>query len=74
MSLALPILIGMMPLDQMMSIFVVGGSNLPVATQIQFTSAIALVFRLSVLLTVPAIIISALRGTDDANRSRAQDN
>jgi len=51
MSLALPILIGMMPPDQMMNTFVVGGTNLPVATQIQFASAITRVFWLSVLLT-----------------------
>jgi hypothetical protein len=44
--------------------FIVGGMNMPVATQIAFTSGITAVFFLSCILTVPAIIVSALRGRD----------
>jgi sugar phosphate permease len=64
MMLDLPLLIGTIPLDQMMNMFVVGGMNMPIATQITFTNGITLVFWLGALLTVPAIIVSALRGTD----------
>jgi EmrB/QacA subfamily drug resistance transporter len=64
MTLALPLLIGTIPLDEMMNMFVVGGMNMPLATQIVFTNGITLVFWLGALLTVPAIIVSALRGTD----------
>ncbi len=64
MTLALPLLIGTIPLDQMMNMFVVGGMNMPVATQIVFTNGITLVFWIGALLTIPAIIVSALRGTD----------
>jgi hypothetical protein len=73
MSPALPILIGMMPPDQMMKIFVVGGTNLPVATQIQFASAIPRVFRLSALLTARQSSSQRCGELCDADRSRAQD-
>jgi MFS family permease len=65
MTLALPLLISTIPLDQIMNMFVVGGMNMPVATQITFTHGITAVFLLSCILTVPAIIVSALRGPDD---------
>jgi EmrB/QacA subfamily drug resistance transporter len=65
MTLALPLLISTIPLDQIMNMFVVGGMNMPVATQITFTHGITAVFLLSSILTVPAIIVSALRGPDD---------
>jgi EmrB/QacA subfamily drug resistance transporter len=65
MTLALPLLISTIPLDQIMNMFVVGGMNMPVATQITFTHGITAVFILSCILTVPAIIVSALRGRDD---------
>lgn len=65
MTLALPLLISTVPLDQMMNMFVVGGMNMPVAIQISFTHGITAVFILSCFLTVPAIIVSAMRGRDD---------
>jgi hypothetical protein len=49
----------------MMNMFIVGGMNMPVATQITFTHGITAVFILSSFLTVPAIIVSAMRGRDD---------
>jgi EmrB/QacA subfamily drug resistance transporter len=64
MTLALPLLISTIPLDQIMNMFVVGGMNMPVATQVAFTHGITAVFILSCILTVPAIIVSALRGRD----------
>jgi EmrB/QacA subfamily drug resistance transporter len=64
MTLALPLLVSTIPLDQMMNMFVVGGVNMPVATQITFTQGITAVFFLSCILTVPAIIVSAMRGRD----------
>jgi EmrB/QacA subfamily drug resistance transporter len=65
MTIALPLLIGMIPLDEMMNLFVVGTANLPIATQIQFTDAIRFVFMVSAVLTIPAIIVSAMRGKED---------
>jgi EmrB/QacA subfamily drug resistance transporter len=65
MTLALPLLISTIPLDQIMNMFVVGGMNMPVTVQIAFTNGITAVFILSCVLTVPAIIVSALRGPDD---------
>ena len=72
MTLALPLLVSTIPLDQIMNMFVVGGMNMPVATQIVFTRGIAAVFALSTILTVPAIIVSALRGPHEAGESSAQ--
>ncbi len=66
MTIALPLLISTIPLDQIMNMFVVGGMNMPVTTQITFTHGITAVFILSCILTVPAIIVSALRGPDDS--------
>jgi EmrB/QacA subfamily drug resistance transporter len=65
MTIALPLLIATIPLDTMMNMFVVGGMNMPMDTQIMFTDAIAFVFVISAVLTIPAIIVSALRGRDD---------
>ncbi len=65
MTLALPLLVSTIPLDQMMNMFVVGGMNMPVAVQITFTQGITAVFLLSCILTVPAIIVSAMRGRED---------
>jgi MFS family permease len=62
MTMALPLLIATIPLDMMMNMFVVGGMSMPLETQIAFTDEIAFVFLISALLTVPAIIVSALRG------------
>ena len=64
MTLALPLLISTVPLDQIMNMFVVGGMNMPLATQVIFVRGITMVFILSCILTVPAIIVSALRGPD----------
>jgi len=46
----------------MMDMFVVGGANMPVAAQEAFTAGITNAFILSSVLTVPAIIVSAMRG------------
>jgi EmrB/QacA subfamily drug resistance transporter len=65
MTIALPLLVSTIPLDQMMNMFVIGGMNMPVDVQIAFTNGITAVFLLSCVLTVPAIIVSAMRGRDD---------
>jgi EmrB/QacA subfamily drug resistance transporter len=70
MTIAMPLLIGMIPLDDMMNLFVVGSANLPIAIQIQFTNAICLVFMVSAVLSVPAIIVSALRGKEDLDHKK----
>jgi len=69
-TIALPLLVTTIPLDMMMNMFVVGGMNMPMDTQIAFTDVVAFVFIISSLLTVPAIIVSAMRGRDDAGRDR----
>jgi EmrB/QacA subfamily drug resistance transporter len=70
MTIALPLLIGMIPLDEMMNLFVLGSANLPVAVQIQFTNAICFVFTISAILSVPAIIVSAMRGKEDLDHKK----
>lgn len=65
MTIAMPLLVGMIPLDEMMDLFVVGSASLSVAVQARFTGAIDLVFFVSALLSVPAIIVSAMRGRED---------
>jgi MFS family permease len=73
MTLALPLLVSTVPLDQMMDMFVVGGMNMPVALQITFTRGITAVFFFSCILTVPAIIVSAMRGPDHDTRRSEQE-
>jgi EmrB/QacA subfamily drug resistance transporter len=70
MTIAMPLLITIMPLDQLMNVFVVGGTNLPIETQIVFTDGIGFVLLISSLLTIPAIIVSALRGSEDVGRHK----
>ncbi|WAI01558.1 DHA2 family efflux MFS transporter permease subunit [Methanogenium organophilum] len=65
MTIAMPLLITTVPLDTMMNMFVVGGMNMPMDTQILFTDGIAFVFIISAILTIPAVIVSAMRGKDD---------
>jgi MFS family permease len=72
MTIALPLLLSTIPLEMMMNMFVVGGMNMPIDTQITFTTGIAFVFFISSVLTVPAIIVSAMRGSEDVGRSREQ--
>ena len=65
MGIAFPLIMGTIPLDEMMKMFVVGGANMPVAVQEAFTSGITSAFILSAVITVPAIIASAMRGRGD---------
>ncbi|HWQ66908.1 MAG TPA: MFS transporter [Methanospirillum sp.] len=65
MTIAMPLLVSTVPLDQMMNMFVVGGMHQPEAIQIAFTHGITLAFWISSFITILAIITSALRGTSD---------
>ncbi len=65
MAIATPLIIGSIPLDQMMDMFVLGGASMPVADQIAFTQGITVVFLISSVITIPAIIVSAMRGKGD---------
>ena len=65
MGISFPLIMGTIPLEQMMNMFVVGGANMPVVVQEAFTSGITNAFILSSVLTVPAIIVSAMRGKED---------
>ncbi|HZD43454.1 MAG TPA: hypothetical protein VE134_05280, partial [Methanomicrobiales archaeon] len=64
MAFAMPLLAGSVTMDEMMEMFVVGGTNMPLEIQQAVTGAIALALFISSALTVPAIIVSALRGED----------
>lgn len=64
-TIALPILVSTVPVEQMMNMFVVGGMDQPVPVQIAFTEGITVAFRISAAITILAIIISAVRGTDE---------
>lgn len=68
MIIATPLIMQTIPLDEMMNMFVVGGGNMPVADQIAFTSGIDLVFSISAVITVFAIIVSAMRGKGDTRK------
>ncbi|MCE8427545.1 MAG: MFS transporter [Candidatus Methanoperedens sp.] len=65
MGIAFPLIMGTISLDEMMNMFVVGGANMPVAVQEAFTGGITGAFILSAIITVPAIIASALRGKEN---------
>ncbi len=65
MGIAFPLIMGTISLDEMMNMFVVGGANMPVAVQEAFTGGITGAFILSAIITVPAIIVSALRGKEN---------
>jgi EmrB/QacA subfamily drug resistance transporter len=65
MAIATPLIIGSIPLDQIMDMFVLGGARMPVAEQIAFTQGVTIVFLISAVITVPAIIVSAMRGKGD---------
>lgn len=65
MAIAIPLIVGAIPVDQMMDMFVLGGARMPVAMQIAFTQGVTIVFLISAAITVPAIIVSAMRGKGD---------
>ncbi|HEY9206696.1 MAG TPA: MFS transporter [Candidatus Methanoperedens sp.] len=65
MGIAFPLIMGTISLDEMMNMFVIGGANMPVAVQEAFTGGVTSAFILSSIITVPAIIVSALRGKEN---------
>ncbi|PWB49982.1 MAG: MFS transporter [Candidatus Methanoperedenaceae archaeon] len=65
MGIAFPLIMGTISITEMMDMFVVGGGHMPVAVQEAFTAGITGAFLLSAVITVPAIIVSAMRGRDD---------
>jgi MFS family permease len=69
MTIAMPLLISTVPLDEMMNMFVFGGVHQPIAIQVAFTHGITLAFWISSIITLFAIIVSALRGTGDTIRA-----
>lgn len=68
MGISFPLIMGTISMEQMMNMFVVGGASMPVAVQEAFTSGITSAFILSAIITVPAIIASAMRGKGDIGR------
>jgi len=64
MAIAMPVLIGSVSMDQIMEMFVIGGMNMPIPVQEAVTAGITFAFAVSTLLTVPAVIASALRGAE----------
>jgi EmrB/QacA subfamily drug resistance transporter len=65
MGISFPLIMGTIPFSQMMDMFVVGGASMPIAVQEAFTNGITSAFILSSIITIPAIIASALRGKED---------
>lgn len=65
MGISFPLIMGTIPIEQMMNMFVVGGASMPVAVQEAFTGGITTAFIFSAIITVPAIIVSAMRGKGD---------
>jgi EmrB/QacA subfamily drug resistance transporter len=65
MGIAFPLIMRTISLTEMMDMFVIGGGNMPVAVQEAFTGGITSAFILSAIITVPAIIVSAMRGKED---------
>jgi MFS family permease len=68
MSIALPLILGTVTLDEITTMFIMGGASLTVPIQEAFTLGITHAFLLSAFLTLPAIILSALRGTEKRQR------
>ncbi len=68
MTIAMPLLVSTVPLDQMMNMFVVGGLSQPEAVQIAFTHGITLAFWISSAITIIAIVASAMRGVGDTKK------
>lgn len=68
MGIAFPLIMGTISLEQMMNMFVVGGASMPVIVQEAFTGGITRAFVLSSIITVPAIIVSAMRGKEIIKR------
>lgn len=65
MTIALPLLMSTISLDQMMNMFVVGGMSQPLDVQVAFTNGITSAFWISSVITIFAIITSAMRGVDE---------
>lgn len=65
MGIAFPLIMGTISLSEMMNMFVVGWANMPVAVQEAFTGGMTGAFILSSIITVPVIIVSALRGKEN---------
>ncbi len=68
MGIAFPLIMGTISITEMMDMFVVGGGHMPVAVQEAFTAGITGAFLLSAVITVPAIIVSAMRGREGSDR------
>lgn len=65
MGMALPVISRSIPLDQLLNIFILGGVSTSPALQAEFTNGVTMVFLLSAFITIPAIILSALRGREN---------
>ena len=55
MGISFPLIMGTIPLNEMMNMFVVGGANMPVAVQEAFTGGITGAFILSSIITAPSL-------------------
>ncbi|WP_281268026.1 MFS transporter [Methanospirillum stamsii] len=64
-TIAIPLLMSTISLDQMINMFVVGGMSQPVYIQVAFTNGVTSAFWISSAITLIAIIASDMRGTDE---------
>jgi hypothetical protein len=55
-------------LNEITNMFIRGGASLSIPIQEAFTLGITHAFLLSAILTIPAIILSGLRGTEERQR------
>jgi len=71
MAIATPVLVGSVSMDQIVEMFVIGGTSMPIPVQEAVTAGIAFAFAVSTLLTVPAVIASALRSAEQRVSARS---
>ncbi len=68
MGISFPMIMGTLSFDEVMDMFVKGGEHMPAALQEAFTRGVTRAFVLSSIITVPAIVVSALRGKEDVRK------
>lgn len=65
MGVVFPLILSTVPMQELLDMFVVGGGEMPVEVKVAFTKALTTAFIGSSIITVPAIVVSALRGKEN---------
>jgi len=74
MGVIFPFILSTVSMQELLDMFVVGSGNMPVAAKIVFTNALDIVFIGSSVITVLAIIVSALRGEESRIEQTKSEN